>query len=199
MFDGHSDTEILLKGYIYWGYDIVNKLNGIFAFAIWDSKKEELFLARDQFGIKPLYYTITDDNFIFSSEIKALLAHPHVEACLDETSICELFGIGPAHTPGTTAFKKIYEIKPAHYGILNKSGVHFERYWELISKPHTDSFDETCEKIKYLLDDSIQKQLVSDVPLCLMLSGGLDSSIITAYASNHCKKNRSSDIRYLLN
>ena len=189
MFEGHCDTEILLKGYIYWGYDVVTKLNGVFSFVIWDSKKEELFVVRDQFGIKPLYYTVSDDNFIFSSEIKAILAHPHVEACLDATSICELFGIGPAHTPGTTVFKNIHELKPAHYAVINKSGVHFEKYWELISKPHTDSFDETCEKVKYLLDDSIQKQLVSDVPLCLMLSGGLDSSIITAYASNHCKKN----------
>lgn len=98
-FDGHCDTEVLLKSYIYWGKDVVNKLNGIFAFAIWNSKKEELFLARDHFGIKPLYYTISDDNFIFASELKALLKHPHVDAVLDSTSICELFGIGPAHTP----------------------------------------------------------------------------------------------------
>lgn len=89
----------MLKSYIYWGHDVVNKLNGIFAFAIWDSKKQELFLARDHFGIKPLYYTFSDDNFIFASEIKAILKHPHVEAKIDSTSICELFGIGPAHTP----------------------------------------------------------------------------------------------------
>lgn len=189
IFDGHCDTEVLLKSYIYWGTEVVNKLNGIFAFAIWNTKTEELFIARDHFGIKPLYYTFNDDNFIFASEIKALLKHPHVKPCLNATSICELFGIGPAHTPGTSVFKNIYEIKPAHYAILNKSGFHIEKYWELISKPHTDNFNQTCEKVKYLLDDAIKRQLVSDVPLCLMLSGGLDSSIITAYASNYCKKN----------
>ena len=132
--------------------------------------KKELLLARDHFGIKPLYYTISDDNFIFASEIKAILKHPHVEAKIDSTSICELFGIGPAHTPGTSIFKKIYEIKPAHFAIINQSGVHFEKYWELVSRPHTDNFNQTCEKVKYLLDDAIQRQLVSDVPLCLMLS-----------------------------
>lgn len=89
---------------------------------------------------------------------------------------------------GTSVFKNIYEIKPAHFAIVNQSGVHFEKYWELVSRPHTDNFNQTCEKVKYLLDDAIQRQLVSDVPLCLMLSGGLDSSIITAYASNYCKK-----------
>lgn len=99
VFDGHCDTEVLLKSYIYWGYDVVNKLNGIFAFAIWDNKKQELFLARDHFGIKPLFYTFNDDNFIFSSEIKAILKHPHIKAKLDTTGICELFGLGPAHTP----------------------------------------------------------------------------------------------------
>lgn len=158
-FDGHSDTEVLLKSYIYWGYDVVNKLNGIFAFAIWDNKKQELFLARDHFGIKPLYYTISDDNFIFSSEIKAILKHPHVEAKIDSTSICELFGVGPAHTPGTSVFKNIYEIKPAHFAVINQSGIHFEKYWELVSRPHTDNFNQTCEKVKYLLDDAIRKTI----------------------------------------
>lgn len=158
-FDGHCDTEVLIKSYVYWGYDVVRKLNGIFGFAIWDSKKEELFLARDHFGIKPLYYTISDDNFIFASEIKAILKHPHVEACLDSTSICELFGIGPAHTPGTSVFKNIKELEPAHFAVLNKSGIHFEKYWELISRPHTDSFDETCQKVRFLLDDAIRKTI----------------------------------------
>lgn len=90
---------------------------------------------------------------------------------------------------GTSVFKKIFELKPAHFAIVNKHSIHFEKYWELKSTPHLDNFNETCEKLKFLLDDAISRQLVSDVPLCLMLSGGLDSSIITAYASNYCKKN----------
>lgn len=94
---------------------------------------------------------------------------------------------GPCHTPGNAIFKNIEEIKPAHFIIFNKSGLHVERYWKLESKEHRDSFGKTCETIKYLLEDSISKQLVSDVPICTMLSGGLDSSIITAYASEFCK------------
>ena len=91
---------------------------------------------------------------------------------------------GPAHTPGKTVFKDIYELKPAHFLLFNKTGIYIERYWKLESKVHKDSFKKTCETIKYLLEDSISKQLVSDVSICTMLSGGLDSSIITAYASN---------------
>ena len=188
-FASYSDTEVLLKSYIYYGKDVVKHLNGIFAFAIWDNKKQELFLARDHFGVKPFFYTIHDGTFIFASEIKALFEYPEIEKVVDKQGISELFGIGPAHTPGTTVFKNIYEIKPAHYAVYNESGLHTQRYWKLQNTPHTDSLGQTCEKISYLLDDSIQMQLVSDVPLCVMLSGGLDSSIITAYASNYCKAN----------
>lgn len=95
---------------------------------------------------------------------------------------------GPAHTPGLTPFKNINEIKPAHFLVYNNSGIHFERYWKLESKEHKESLGKTCEKIKYLLEDSISKQLISDDPICTMLSGGLDSSIITAYASNLYKQ-----------
>ena len=188
-FDGHCDTEILLKSFIYFGYNVVNKLNGIFAFAIWNKNKEELFLARDHFGVKPLYYTLINNNIIFGSEIKCILEHPEVTAKVDKIGLCELFGIGPAHSPGKTVFKDIYEIKPAHFAIFNSSGFSTQRYWSLKSKKHTDSFSETCNKTKFLLEDSIQRQLVSDVPLCTMLSGGLDSSIITKFASDYYKKN----------
>ena len=188
-FYSHSDTEVLLKSYIHYGNDVVKHLNGIFAFAIWNSKKQELYLARDHFGVKPLFYTVFDGTLIFASEIKALFKYPGIEIIIDKQGISELFGIGPAHTPGLTVFKNIFEIKPAHYAIYNNYGLHLDRYWKLQSKPYTDSLGTTCEKISYLLDDSIQKQLVSDMPLCVMLSGGLDSSIITAYASNYCRDN----------
>ena len=185
----HSDTEILLKSYIYYGKDVVKHLNGIFAFAIWNKKKEELFLARDHFGIKPLFYTLNNDNLIFASETKALFEFPGIEKVVDQNGICELFGVGPAHTAGTTVFKYIYELKPANFAIFNKYGLFVHRYWKFTTKPHVDSFEETCMKVKYLLEDSIKRQLVSDVPLCTFLSGGLDSSIITAYASDYCNKN----------
>lgn len=187
-FDSYSDTEVLLKSFIFWKYDVVKKLNGIFSFAIWNSKKNELFLARDHFGVKPLFYTIYNNTIVFASEIKALFKYPSIEAKLDEQSIAELFGIGPARTAGLGIFKNIYEIKPAHFGIFNESGLHIERYWKLESKVHTDSLGKTCDNVRFLLEDSISRQLVSDVPLCTFLSGGLDSSIITLYASKYCKK-----------
>ena len=187
-FEGHCDTEVLLKSYIHYGNNVVHHLNGIFAFAIWNSKKQELFLARDHFGIKPLFYTIKDNTLIFASELKAIFEYPSINKEMDEQGIAEMFGIGPAHTPGTTIFKNIFEIKPAHFGVFNSSGLHLERYWKLISKKHTDNFDQTCDRLKFLLNDAITKQLVSDVPLCTFLSGGLDSSIITKFAADYHKK-----------
>ncbi len=186
-FNSYSDTEVLLKGFICWGYDIVKKLNGIYGFSIWNSTKQELYFARDHFGVKPFFYTLQNNNFVFSSEIKSILAFPEVEAKLDEQGISELFGLGPAHTPGVVAFKNIFELKPGHFGVYNSSGIHTKKYWSLVSKPHNDNLRTTCEKAKFLLEDSIKRQLISDVPLCTFLSGGLDSSIITLYAANYYK------------
>lgn len=188
-FSGHSDTEVLLKAFIFYGPSVVNHLNGIFAFAIWNSKSEELFIARDHFGVKPLFYTMQNNSFIFASEIKAIFQYPGVAKIVNVQGISELFGIGPAHTPGLTVFDNIFELKPAHYAVFNKSGLHIHRYWKLTSQPHTESFDVTCQHLEYLLKDSITRQLVSDVPLCTFLSGGLDSSIITKFASDYCNEN----------
>ncbi len=186
-FDGHCDTEILLKAYIHFGNDVVKYLNGIFSFAIWNDTKKELFIARDHFGVKPFFYTQNNDTFIFASELKAIFEFPSVQKILDNQGICELFGLGPAHTPGTTIFKNIFELKPGHCGIFNETGLHLSNYWSIKSSPHTDNFNDTTAKIKHLLNDSITQQLVSDVPLCTFLSGGLDSSIITKFASDHYK------------
>ena len=188
-FKGHSDTEVILKSYIYYGKNVVHHLNGIFAFAIWDQKNEELFIARDHFGIKPLFYTMQNNSFIFASEIKAIFQYPGVKKILNSQGIAELFGIGPAHTPGTTVFDNIFELKPSHFAIFNRSGFHLEKYWKLASMPHTENFAQTCDHLSFLLKDAITRQLVSDVPLCTFLSGGLDSSIITKFASDYCFEN----------
>ena len=193
-FNTYSDTEVLLNAYIYYGNDVVNHLNGIFSFAIWNSHTEELFLARDHFGVKPLFYTIFNDNFIFASELKAIFKFPNIPIIVDKQGISELFGIGPAHTPGLTVYKNIFEIKPAHFAIYNKSGLHTKRYWKLKSKPHAENFEETCNHLRNLLEDSINRQLVSDVPLCTFLSGGLDSSILTKLIGNYRKENGLSTI-----
>ena len=187
-FEGHCDTEVLLKAFIYYGYNVVNHLNGIFAFAIWNEGKKELFLARDHFGVKPLLYSIKDNQLIFASEIKALFEYPSIYPKIDGQGISELFGIGPAHTPGVGVFKGIEELKPANYLVFNRSGMRIKEYWKLKSRMHTDDFATTCEAVKELLTDAIERQLVSDVPLCTFLSGGLDSSIITLYSANYCRK-----------
>ena len=194
FFYTYSDTEVLLKAYIYYGKNVIHYLNGIFSFAIWDSNKEELFLARDHFGVKPLYYTFFDNTFIFASELKSIFEYPNITKIIDKQGLAELFGIGPAHTPGLTIYKDIFEIKPAHFAVLNKSGLHIERYWKLKSKQHTENFDETCSHLKYLLKDSINRQLFSDVPICTFLSGGLDSSILTKLIGEYRKENGSTPI-----
>lgn len=187
-FYGHSDTEVLLKSYIHYGKDVVNYLNGIFAFAIWNTKTQELFMARDHFGVKPLFYTEFDGALIFASELKAIFKYPNFEKVIDAQGISELFGIGPSHTPGFTIYKNVYEIKPAHFAVFNKSGLHIEQYWKLESKRHLEDFYETCNHLDFLLKDAISRQLVSDMPICTFLSGGLDSSIITKFTSDYLQK-----------
>ena len=196
-FKGYSDAEVILKSFIHYGYDIFKSFNGIFSFAIWNDTKNELILCRDHFGIKPLFYSLFNDTLIFSSEIKAILKYPGFTTILDKQGICELFGIGPAHTPGSCVFKNIHEIKPAHFAIFNNSGFKTYKYWEIETKEHTDDFNTTCNTVYEIVSDSIKKQLVSDVPLCATLSGGLDSSIIVAVASNYYKKQNMSPLTTL--
>jgi len=194
-FNTNSDVEVLLKSYIHFGEKVVHHLNGAFAFAIWNTKEKELFLARDHLGVKPLFYTLADNTLIFASEIKAIFEYPGIEKVIDSQGISELFGIGPAHTAGTTVFKNIQELKPAHFAVFSQSGLHIKRYWKLQSQEHTDDFEITCEKIEYLLENSITSQLVSEVPLCVFLSGGLDSSIIAKYAADYCRKHNLEPLR----
>ena len=170
-FKGHCDTEVILKGYIHFGKEIVHHLNGIFAFVIWNSKDKELFMARDHFGVKPLFYSIFHNTLVFGSEIKAMFQYPGIEKILDSQGISELLGVGPSHTPGTTIFKNIYELKPAHFAVFNEYGLKINQYWKLHSEEHTDNLAQTCNNVRYLLKDAIERQLVSDVPLCTFLSG----------------------------
>lgn len=187
-FTGHSDTEVILKSYVQWKEDCVIKFNGIFAFCIWDKEEQKLFFARDRIGVKPLFYTTDGNSFIFASEIKALLAHESVKTEIDENSIAEIMFIGPGRTPGYGVFKNISEVKPASCGTFTKNGLKFWKYWTLKDKENTDSFEQTVEKVRYLVTDAITRQLVSDVPVGTFLSGGLDSSIISSVANTHFKQ-----------
>ena len=188
-FFGYSDTEVLLKSYMHFGKDVVYHLNGIFSFAIWNSKTKELFLARDHLGVKPLFYTQFDESLIFASELKAIFEYPNFEKIVDAQGISELIGFGPAHTPGITIYKDVFELKPGHFAIFNKDSLYIEEYFKLTSKPHEDDFEETCKHLKYLIEDSIKRQLISDLPICTFLSGGLDSSIITKFTADYLKEN----------
>lgn len=188
-FQGHSDTEVLLTSYIEWGEECLQYLNGIFAFAVWDEKRNSLFIGRDRLGVKPLFYAEVGSSFIFGSELKALLAHPNVKTELDREGLAEVFALGPSHTPGSGIFKGIKELRPGHALKFTQDGLRVWRYWNVKSEEHTDSFDVTVEKVRFLFKDAVTRQLVSDVPLSTFLSGGVDSSAITAIASMEYAKN----------
>lgn len=183
-FEGWSDTEVLLDAYICWGEKCLEKFNGIYAFAIWDSQKQNLFLARDRIGVKPLFYYEKNGTFLFASEIKAILAHPLADSAINKTGLAEIFAIGPARTPGEGVFLNIHELKPACCMNVNSSGIKTKQYWRLKSHDFDESFIDTVEKVRDLVYDSVKRQLVSDVPLCFLLSGGLDSSAICAIAKD---------------
>lgn len=187
-FDSYSDTEVLLTSYICWGESCVERLNGIFAFAVYDKSRESVFLARDPLGVKPLFFSRRGSSLIFGSEIKTLLAHPYIEPVVDRDGIAEIFAIGPATPPGSGIFKQIKELPPAYCATVTRDTFKMREYW----KPYVEEFKETeeeaVEHLRELFVDAVRRQLVGDVPLCCFLSGGLDSSAISAVAAAEFKK-----------
>lgn len=188
-FNGHSDTEVLLTSYIAFGEKCLLELNGIYAFAVWDDYEKTLFLARDRAGVKPLFYHVYDNGVIFGSQIKTLLAHPLVSSEIGEEGIASIVFLGPARKGGSGVFKDIDELKPGYCAMFGLDGFKQKQYWSLKAKEHFESIDETAEHVKFLINDSVTRQLVSDVPLCTFLSGGLDSSIISAIAAKQYRQN----------
>lgn len=184
IFETTTDTEVILYAYIHYGMDFVSKLNGIFAFAIWDGAAERLVLYRDRLGVKPLFYTIKDNTIVFGSEIKALFCFPGIKPEIDINGYREIFGMGPARTSGNGVFKDINEIRPGYYAVFSRDGLKNIRYWDIELKIHSDNYQQTVEKVSFLVRDAIRRQMVSDVPVCSFLSGGIDSSIVTAVASD---------------
>lgn len=184
-FTTTSDTEVLLKGFIEYKEKILDMIEGIYVFAIYYDNK--IFLARDRLGVKPLFYTSVDNNFIFGSEIKALLKNKLVKPIINTNSLQELLSLSPSRVPGSGIFKDIYELRAGHYMIYDGS-TKITRYWNIKNQECIDDFDTSVMKIKELLTDSIKRQMVSDVKISTFLSGGLDSSIITAICSNEYKK-----------
>ncbi|HAM80761.1 asparagine synthase (glutamine-hydrolyzing) [Ornithinibacillus bavariensis] len=188
MFQSYSDTEVLLFSYMEWRENCVERLNGIFSFAVWEHGREKLFMARDRLGVKPLFYKQSNSTFLFASEIKAILAHPDVRAEVDREGLQEIFGLGPSRTPGHGIYRGIKELRPAHMLMYDRNGICVKRYWNVASQVHSHSLVETVEQLKYLVEDAVQRQLNADVPVCTFLSGGLDSSAISAIASNYFKQ-----------
>jgi len=182
-----SDTEVILNGYLAMGPDFVKLLNGIFAFVIYDERKNSLLLARDPLGVKPLFFQKTEEAFVFGSEQKALFAWG-IRPETDRESFCEVLGLGPARTPGHGVFKDMKELLPGHMLLMNERTCRKIEYFALQGEEHTDSYEDTLEKVTWLLTDSVRRQMVSDVPICTFLSGGLDSSLVSALCQKSLKK-----------
>ncbi|MEU8309328.1 asparagine synthase (glutamine-hydrolyzing) [Actinomadura sp. NPDC048955] len=182
-FTTRSDTEVLLTAYLQWGADLVTRLNGMYAFAIWDEHARQLLLVRDRLGIKPLYYARLGDGIIFGSEPKALLAHPGMTAEVDLEGLAELMAVPRARTPGHAVYRGMRELKPGCLVVADASGIRERRYWRLEARPHTEDFRTTTEEVRSLLTDIVNRQIVADVPVGTLLSGGIDSSAITALAA----------------
>lgn len=184
-----SDTELVLHAYIEWGEDCVIRLNGIFAFAIWDSASNALYFARDRLGVKPLFFTEKNGGFAFASELKTLLLHPDIPAQINAESIFQLMLLGPGHKPGSGVFCGIREVEPGCCGWFDqKRGLKMRRYWSVTDGPHEDSLEQTIATVRELVQDAVRRQLVSDVPLCTFLSGGLDSSILSSLAAQEYRE-----------
>ncbi len=183
IFLGHSDTEVVLHAYAQYGGECVHRFNGIFAMAVWEKGSRTLFLARDRIGVKPLFFMEHKGGLLFASEMKTILIYPGVRARLDEFGAAQLLMLGPGRLPGSGVFQNMQELEPGCCAWYKKGKFHHNRYWKLRDREHRDSFEETCEQVRYLVCDAIQRQLVSDMPIGTFLSGGLDSSIITAVAA----------------
>lgn len=187
-FETTSDTEVILVGYMLHGKQFIRKLNGIFAVALWDSTMQQLHLFRDRLGVKPLFYTKKDNTFVFSSEIKGLLAYPGIQPIIDKDGLCEIFALGPAKTYGKGVFKDIFEVLPGHCITLDGTTFSDETYWKLESYLHKDTLEETIAKTAWLLEDAIHLQMLSDIPISTFLSGGIDSSLVTAICAKELHK-----------
>ncbi|WP_281891121.1 asparagine synthase (glutamine-hydrolyzing) [Paenibacillus sp. YYML68] len=187
-FTTTCDTEVLLVSFIEWGRACVDRLNGIFAFGIWNDEEQSLYLVRDRLGVKPLFYSYQSGRLLFGSEPKAILAHPDFPAEITGEGLAEIFAVSPARTPGHGIYRNMNELKPGHAAVMDANGLHIRTYWKLESKPHEDDVEATAARIQELLRDTVIRQLASDVPICTLLSGGLDSSALTALASAYYKE-----------
>lgn len=182
-FVGHSDTEVLLHAYLEWKTDAFSRLNGIFAFAIWEKRERRLTLCRDRLGVKPLFFAPIRNGLTFGSTIDTVLCHPEIEPALDEDGLRTLLLLGPARPPESGVFRQIKSLLPGHFAVLTPENFTDHVYWQLEAHEHEDDLPTTIERTHELICDAARRQLVSDVPLACFLSGGLDSSILSMLAA----------------
>lgn len=181
VFETESDTEVVLKAYLQWGEDMPSRLNGMYALGIWNRQAEELLLIRDRMGVKPLYYYPTRTGILFGSEPKAILANPAARRRLSMNGLREIFDM--LKTPELTVYDGMFEVRPGHILRFSRKGLSKRAYWSLSAAPHTDDYETTVGTVKHILSDAVSRQMVADVPICTLLSGGLDSSAITGFAA----------------
>ncbi|MEV8435750.1 asparagine synthase (glutamine-hydrolyzing) [Actinosynnema sp. NPDC051121] len=182
-FTTSSDTEVVLRGYLRWGAALADRLNGMYAFAIWDERDRKLVMIRDRLGIKPLYYYPTPDGILFGSEPKAILANPLARKVVDADGLRESLAF--TFTPGHAIWAGMRQVEPGTVVTVDVDGVRERTYWRLETRTHEDDLETTVGRVRELLDDTVRRQLVADVPRCLLLSGGLDSGTLTALAAAH--------------
>jgi len=178
-FRTRSDTEVVLHAYLQWGADSVSRLNGMFAFAIWDGQRQELLLARDRLGVKPLYYAKLPDGVLFGSEPKAILAHPDFHPEIDAEGLAELFAQVGTATPGRGVYRGLSQVRPGTIVQAGRFGLKTSTYWTLEARHHIDDLAATAGNVRDLLTDIVHRQTVADV---------LDSSVVSALAAHSLLK-----------
>lgn len=180
-FTTESDTEVVLRGYLEWGAAVAERLNGMYAFAIWDARTRELVMVRDRMGVKPFFYHPTEDGVLFGSEPKAILANPLAPPVVDAAGLRPVVAL--IDDPVDGFWRGMRKVEPGTVVTVSAGGIRTDRYWTLRTAEHTDDLDTTVATVRELLEDIVERQLVADVPLCSLLSGGLDSSALSALAA----------------
>ncbi|MFF4402548.1 asparagine synthase (glutamine-hydrolyzing) [Streptomyces sp. NPDC001480] len=193
VFRTRSDTEVVLRAYAEWGEDVADHLEGMFAFAVWDERAQRLLLVRDRLGVKPLFWAAVDGGAAFASEPKALFAHPEIRPRVDAVGLREAYSL--LFNTGPTMWSGVREVEPGGLLVLDRDGIRERRYWQLEARDHTDDQDVTVERIRALVGAAARSQLEADVPLCSLLSGGIDSTVLTALLADELRLREGTEAR----
>ncbi|MEV0962362.1 asparagine synthase (glutamine-hydrolyzing) [Streptomyces sp. NPDC049910] len=192
-FRTRSDTEVVLRACLQWGEDVAEHLDGMFAFAVWDERARRLLLVRDRLGVKPLFWAAVDGGLAFASEPKALFAHPEIHPRVDADGLREAYSL--LFNTGPTVWSGVREVEPGGVLALDRAGIRERRYWQLEARPHGDDRDTTVERVRDLVATAAHSQLEADVPLCSLLSGGIDSTVLTALLAGELRRREGPDAR----